>query len=46
MPGKLIGGEDYLLQVAVPNAYFQSRWRTRSCVTMASMSASGIFSVR
>ena len=38
-PGKVLGGEDYLLQMSIPNIYFHSRWPTPSSATTASISA-------
>jgi hypothetical protein len=34
-PGKVMGGEDYLLQIAIPNVFSTSGWPMRSSVTTA-----------
>ena len=44
-PGKVIGGEDYLLQMTSPTPFSTSRWPTPSSATTASMSARWIFLV-
>ena len=42
-PGKVIGGEDYLLQIAIPKSFFTSRRPTPSSAATASMSARRTF---
>jgi len=44
-PGKVIAGEDYLLQITIPNIYSTSQWPTPSSATTALMSARMIFLV-
>lgn len=38
-PGKVIRGDDYLLQMIIPNTFSTSRWPTPFSATTASMSA-------
>ena len=44
-PGKIIGGEEYLLQMTIPIPFSTSRWPTLSSATTALMSARWIFLV-
>jgi len=44
-PGKVIGGEDYLLQIAIPNIFFHIVMAYASSATTASMSGRWTFSV-
>jgi hypothetical protein len=46
MPGKIIGGDDYLCRSSFPTSFFTSRWPTPFYATTVSMSASGISSVQ